>query len=88
MKSILIIIACAIAMPIAVVATSSWSELYNSKDYVCWKCDAKIEHICPNCHGHYFFDRFGNGGQDGKYVRACSGCADQRGSCCRPPKKK
>ena len=87
MRSILIIIAAAIAMPIAVV-TSSWSAFSNNRDYVCWKCDAKIEHICPSCHGHYGFDRFGRAGQDGKYVRACSGCADHRDSCCRPPKKK
>ena len=87
MKSLLIIIAC-VALPFGLLRGNELSNLLHSRDYTCWKCDAKIKHVCPSCHGHFTVSRFGKSNQDGHYVRVCSGCADKADNCCHPNEKK
>ena len=87
MKSILIIIACLMAISFGPLRANELSDMLHSKDYTCWKCDAKIEHVCPACHGHWAVERFGKSGENGHYVRVCSGCPAKPGSCCRPKNK-
>jgi hypothetical protein len=87
MKPIVIIIACMAALPFASLRAGELSDMLQGKDYSCWKCDAKIKHSCPACHGHFTISRFGKSNQDGRYVRVCSGCADEPNNCCQPQKK-
>ena len=87
MKSVLIIIAC-VALPFGLLRASELSNMFNSRDYTCSKCDAKIKHVCPACHGHFMIDPFGKSNQDGHYARVCSGCADKLDNCCHPKEKK
>ena len=88
MKSILIIVACVIALPFGLLRANELSNMLHSRDYTCWKCDAKIKHVCPACHGHFTISRFGKSNQDGHYVRVCSGCADKADICCYSKEKK
>ena len=88
MKSILIIIACVIALPFGLLRANDFSDILHSRDHTCVKCDAKIKHVCPNCHGHWTMSRFGKSNQDGHYARVCSGCADKSDNCCYPKQKK
>ena len=88
MKLILIIIACVIALPFGMLRANELSDMLHSRDYTCVKCDAKIKHVCPACHGHWTIQRFGKSNQDGQYARVCSGCADKRDNCCSPREKK
>ena len=87
MKSVLIIIAC-VALPFGLLRANELSNLLHSRDYTCSKCDAKIKHVCPACHGHWTISRYGKSNQDGHYVRVCSGCADKADICCYPKEKK
>ena len=87
MKSIVIIIACVTALSLGLVRGSELSDMFHSRDYTCAKCDAKIKHVCPACHGHFTISRFGKSNQDGQYVRVCSGCVDKLDNCCHPKTK-
>jgi hypothetical protein len=87
MKSILITLACVIALPFGLLRANEFTELFNGRDYTCRACDAKIKHVCAACHGHWTIGRFGKSNQDGRYVRVCSGCADEPNNCCQPQKK-
>jgi hypothetical protein len=86
MKSILIIVACVIALPFGLLRANELSHMLQGRDYTCAKCDAKIKHVCPACHGHVMIDPFGKSNRDGSYARVCSGCADEPNNCCQPKK--
>ena len=88
MKSILIIIACVTAVAFGPVRANELSDILHSRDYTCRKCDAKIDHVCPACHGHVTVNPFGKSNQDGYYIRVCSGCAAKPSSCCLQKNKK
>lgn len=85
MKSILIVIACVIALPFGLLGANELSDLFHSRDNTCLKCDAKIKHVCPACHGHFMINPYGT--HDGRYARLCSGCLDEPNNCCHPKKK-
>jgi hypothetical protein len=87
MKSVLIIIAC-VALPFGLLRANELTNIFHSRDYTCGKCDAKIKHVCPACHGHWTIDPFGKSYRDGHYARVCSGCADKADNCCYPKEKK
>jgi hypothetical protein len=86
MKSILIIVACT-ALSFGVGRANELTDMLHSRDYTCFKCDAKVKHVCPACHGHWTMSRFGKSNQNDQYVRVCSGCAHEADSCCQPKKK-
>ena len=88
MKSILIIVACVIGLPFGLLRASELSDIFDSRDYTCSKCDAKIKHVCPACHGHLMIDPFGKSNRDGHYTRVCSVCAEKSDMCCYPKQTK
>jgi len=88
MKAILIIIACVATLPFGQLRATELSDMLHSRDYTCAKCDSKIKHVCPACHGHVTIDPFGKSNRDGHYARVCSGCPDKADRCCYSKEKK